>query len=155
SADPQIDTVLLLATADGNDETTLYLLGKVPNGTTTFNDTIPDSLSSSYTSGPTLLTQPLYQDTDAFGNLHGLANNLPPPIGLNYIINHKGRIYGAVGRTLYYSKNLDDVTTADGLITCKWEEAWPSINQFDISQQAETIRGLLSDGETLWIGTER
>jgi hypothetical protein len=146
--------VLILATADGNDETTLYLLGTVPNGVTTFTDTIPDELSAIYTNGPTLLTNELYQDTDAFGNLHGLANNVPPPNGLNYMVKHKGRLYGAVGRTLYYSKNLDDVTTANGLITSKWEEAWPSINQFDISETAETIQGLLSDGETLWIGTE-
>jgi hypothetical protein len=154
SSDPQITTVLILATADGNDETTLYLLGTVPNGTTTFTDNIPDELSALYTNGPTLLTNELYQDTDAFGNLHGVANNAPPPAGLNYMVKHKGRLYGAVGRTLYFSKNLDDVTTANGLITCKWEEAWPSINQFDISELAETVQGLLSDGETLWIGTE-
>jgi hypothetical protein len=154
STDPQVTTVLILATADGNDETTLYLLGTVANGTTTFVDNIPDSLSATYISGPTLLTNSLYQDTDAFGNLHGIANNVPPPVGLTYMVKHKGRLYGAVGRALYYSKNLDDVTTANGLITSKWEEAWPTINQFDISETAETIQGLLSDGETLWIGTE-
>lgn len=155
STDPQVDTVLIFATADGNDETTLYLLGTVPNGTTTFTDTIPDELSASYVAGATLLTNALYQDTDAFGNLHGVADNQPPPAGLNYMVKHKGRIYGAVGRALWFSKNLDDVTTANGLITSKWEEAWPTTNQFDISDQAETIQGLLSDGETLWIGTER
>src|SRR2546429_4298334 len=30
-----------------------------------------------------------------------------------------------------------------------------STNQFDISEQAETVVGLLSDGETLWVATER
>lgn len=155
SPDPQIDTVLILATADGNDETTLFLAGTVPNGTATFVDTIPDSLSATFTSGQTLLTQPLYQDTDAFGNLHGLANNQPPPANLNFTVKHKGRLYGASGRTLFYSKNLDDVTTANGLITSRFEEAWPTINQFDVSEKAETIQGLLSDGETLWIATER
>jgi hypothetical protein len=154
STDPQVDTVLLLATLDGGDETTLYLLGTVPNGTTTFIDTMPDSLSSTYIVGPTLETQPLYQDTDYFGNLHGIADNATPPVGLNYMVKHKGRLYGAVGRALYYSKNLDDVTTANGLITCRFEEAWPTINTFDISETAETIQGLMSDGETLWIATE-
>ena len=155
SADPQVDTVLLLATADGNDETTLFLVASLPNGTSSFNDTMPDSLSATFTTGLTLLTQPLYQDTDLLGNLHGLANNLQPPAGLNFPVKHKGRIYGAINHTLYFSKNLDDVTTANGLITSRFEEAWPAENQFDISEKAETIQGLLSDGETLWIATER
>lgn len=145
STDTQVDTVLILATADGNDQTTLYLVGTVPNGTSTFTDNVPD---------PTLLTNALYQYTDAFGNLHGIANNNPPPAIL-FPTKHKGRIYGAVGSTLYFSKNLDDVTTANGLITSKWEEAWPATYQLDISEFAETIKGLLSDGETLWIATER
>jgi hypothetical protein len=145
STDAQVTTVLLLATADGNDQTTLYQLGTVPNGTTTFNDTIADSV---------LITQPLYLNTDAAGVIHGVANNNPPP-AINFPTKHKGRIYGAVGRALFFSKNLDEVTTANGLITSKWEEAWPATNQFDISEQAETIQGLLSDGETLWIATER
>ena len=145
STDPQVTTVLLLATADGNDQTTLYQLGTVPNGTATFNDTIADTV---------LVTQPLYLNTDAFGTIHGVANNNPPPL-INFPIKHKGRLYGAVGRALFFSKNLDEVTTANGLITSKWEESWPATNQFDISEQAETIQALLSDGETLWIGTER
>lgn len=145
STDPQVDTVNILATADGNDQTTLYLLGSVPNGTTTFNDIISDSL---------LVTKQLYLNTDQSGVIHGVANNNPPPL-INFPIKHKGRFYGSIGRALYFSKNLDEVTTAGGLITSKWEEAWPATNQFDISELAETIQGLLSDGETLWIGTER
>lgn len=143
--DPQVDTTLILATADGNDQTTLFLVAALSNGTSTFTDNLPDT---------TLLTQPLYQNTDAFGILHGVANNNPPP-KLLFPVKHKGRIYGANGSTLYFSKNLDEVTTANGLTTSKWEEAWPAANQLDISETAETIRGLLSDGETLWIATER
>jgi hypothetical protein len=145
STDPQVTTVLLLATADGNDQTTLYQVGTVSNGTTTFKDTMPDG---------TLLTQPLYLNTDVFGVIHGIANNNPPP-GINFPTKHKGRIYGAVGQALLFSKNIAEVTTANGLITGKYEEAWPATNTFDISEQAETIQGLISDGETLWIGTER
>lgn len=143
--DAQVDTVLILATLDGNDQTTLFLVGTVPNGTSTFVDNVPDL---------TLETQALYQDTDQQGVLHGIANNNVPPL-LNFPTKHKGRIYGAIGSILYFSKNLDEVTTANGLITGKWEEAWPTVNQIDVSEFAETIQGLLSDGETLWIATER
>jgi hypothetical protein len=154
SLDTQVDTVLILATADGNDQTTLYLVAGLPNGTAAYNDTTPDALTASTPTGPALLTNSLYQDTDASGGLHGIANNDPPP-AINFPLKHKGRIYGSIGQTLYFSKNLDDVTTADGLITAKFEEAWPAFYQMDISEFAETIQGLISDGETLWIGTER
>jgi hypothetical protein len=154
STDPQVDTVLILATADGNDQTTLYLVASLPNGTSTYNDTTPDTLTTLVTSGPALLTNLLYQDTDVFGGLHGIANNNPPP-AINFPTKHKGRIFGSIGQTLYFSKNLDEVTTANGLITGKWEEAWPATNQIDVSEFAETIQGLMSDGETLWLATER
>lgn len=154
STDPQVDTVLLLATADGGDETTLYQVTVLPIGTTTYVDNTPDGLTAAVPSGASLLTNPLYQYTDAFGNLHGIANNAPPAT-LQFPTKHKGRIYGSNGSTLYFSKNLDDVTTADGLITSKWEEAFPASYSLDISETAETIKGILSDGETLWIGTER
>src|SRR5260221_7428796 len=155
STDPQVTTTLILATADGNDQTTLYLIGTVPNGTTTFVDNVPDTFTATYTTGPTVLSSALYQNTDINGQLHGIANSLLPPSGLNFPVKHKGRLYGAAGRILYFSKNLDDVTTANGLVTSKWEESWPATYQIDISETAETIQGLLSDGETLWIGTER
>ena len=152
SSDPQVDTKLLLATADSGDETTLYLVAQLPNATTTYTDTMPDSQ---------LLFQSIYQQTDVNGNLHGVANNNPPPAGLNYPIKHKGRIFGTAsastlgaGPTLYYSKNLDDVTTSTGTITGKWEEAWPYTYSEDISERAETVTGLLSDGQTLYIATD-
>lgn len=144
-ADPQVDTVLLLATADGNDQTTLFLAGSVPAGTPTFPDSMPDT---------TLLTQPVFQQTDAIGQLHGVANNNLPPLA-DFPTKHKGRLYMAQGHNLYFSKNLDDVTTSTGTITGKWEEAWPFVNIIDLSEFSETIKALLSDGETLWIGTER
>lgn len=151
--DPQVDTTLILATADGNDETTLYLLTSLTNGTSTYTDNTPDAAVGTLP-GPFLLTNLLYLDTDQFGVIHGVANNNPPPV-INFMTKHKGRIYGSLGRALYFSKNLDETTTANGLITSKWEEAWPATNQFDISETAETIQAILSDGETLWIATER
>jgi hypothetical protein len=154
SLDPQVDTVLVLATADGNDQTTLFLVGTVPNGTSTFTDNTPDALTAAVTTGQALLTNPVYQQTDQFGNLIGVANNNPPPVA-DFPVKHKGRLYMALGHTLFFSKNLTDVTTSTGTITSKWEEAWPSTNQIDLSEFAETIKALLSDGETLWIATER
>lgn len=151
SSDPQVDTVLLLATADGGDETTLYLDGSVPNGTTTYTDNMADS---STTGGLSLLLQPLYQDTDIYGNFHGVVSNDPPP-NADFPTYHKGRVYMAKGNTLYFSKNLDDALTGTGTITTRWEEAWPPANTLDVSTQAETIAGMLSDGETLWIATEK
>lgn len=145
SADSQVDSKLILRPADGADTTTLYLVASIPNATTTYSDTMPDT---------TLLTQPIFQQTNQDGSLHGIANNNRPPL-INFPIKHKGRIYGSIQSTLYYSKNLDEVITSTGTITSKWEEAWPATNQQDVSEAAETIQGLLSDGETLWIATER
>ncbi len=127
SSDSQVDTKLLLATADGG------------------NDTMPDSV---------LLTQPIYQQTNQDGSLHGVANNNVPPL-IKFPTKHKGRIYGVIQNTLYYTKNLDDVVTSTGTITSKWEEAWPATYQQDVSETAETVQGIISDGETLWIATER
>lgn len=154
STDPQVDTVIILATADGNDETTLYFVTSLAIGTSTYTDNTPDSLTATVTSGPSLLTNNIYQETDEFGFLHGVANNKLPPLG-TFPTKHKGRLYEAKGHILYFSKSLGDVVTSTGLTTGKWEEAWPATNQIDISTRAETISGLLSDGETLWIGTER
>lgn len=145
SADPQVDSKLILATADGGDTTTLYLLASIPNATTTYSDTTSDSV---------LLTQNVFQQTNADGSLHGVINNNRPP-AFNFPTKHKGRIYGSIKSTLYFSKNLDEVTTSTGTITSKWEEAFPRTNQLDISEASETIQGIMSDGETLWIATER
>jgi hypothetical protein len=144
STDPQVDQKFLLATADGGDETTLYLITEIPNAQTTYVDNMSDTQ---------LLLQPIFQDTDVNGNLHGVVNNLPPPL-IDFPTKHKGRIFGTIGSTLHYSKNLDDVTTSTGTITSKWEEDWPAVNILDISELAETVTGLLSDGQTLYIGTD-
>lgn len=152
STDPQVDTKLILATADGGDETTLYLVAQILNAATTYHDSMPDSQ---------LLIQPIYQETDQNGFLHGVANNNIPPL-ITFPVKHQGRIFGIgtiqtsgpAQAALCFSKNLDDVTTSTGTITGKWEEAWPATYSLDISENAETGTGLLSDGQTLYIATD-
>lgn len=154
STDPQVDFKLILATADGNDTSKLFLLATLPNATTTYTDNIPDT---------TLINNAVYQETQQDGTLHGVANNNPtksPGVigyqnGILFPTKHKGRIYGAIGNTVFFSKNLADVTTSTGTVTSKWEESWPLTNQLDLSETAETVQGVYSDGETLWVATER
>ncbi len=144
--DTQCDTVILLATADGGDETTLYYLATVTNGTSTYTDDT-DEIA--------LEASNVYQETDIYGIEHGVAYNTPPPQGMTYTIQHRGRIFGLVGEFLFFSKNLDEVTTSTGTICGRWEEDWPAINQFYVSTGAEMPVGLMSDGTTLYILTPR
>jgi len=145
SLDPQVDTKLLLATADGGDPSTLYLVTTLPNATTTYVDQANDT---------TIVLNQIYQETDQFGNEYGIANNTPPPIG-DLAIKHQGRLWMAVGQLLYFSKGTPEITLPDGFQAGRYEEAWPATNFFDISPGAETVTGLLSDGSTLYIGTQR
>ena len=149
STDPQADRKLVLATADGGDETKLFFLADIPNATTILTDNISED---------TLLTRNTYLDIDAFGNERGLADNDRPPT-LTQIIKHRGRIWGSGDTTdpqfIFFSKSIADLTTATGIIAGRYEEAWPSTNFFDISAGAETINALFSDGITLYVGTER
>lgn len=145
SPDPQVTDVIILRTADGNDQTTLYFVAAVPNGTTTYLDT---------TSATNLLDNNIYQETDQFGNLIGVANNDVPLPG-SFTLSYKGRLYMIVGQTLVFSKSLSDLITSTGTITGRWEEDWPPTFQLDISKIAEVPRGLQTDGQALYIGTER
>src|SRR5581483_4159470 len=146
SSDSQVDTKLLLATADGGDETSLYLVGAMANATTSNFDNTPEA---------TLLVQPKYVSTDEFGNSFGIGENFRPPANAILPTKHKGRLYLAQGQTLFFSKNLAEVTTDTDTITSRWEEGWPHSNFLDISETSEAVQALLSDGSTLYIGTER
>lgn len=144
SGDPQVDTIVLMATADGNDPSNLFQLAEVPVGTTTFLDNTPEA---------TLENNQLLVVTDDTGIEFGLSLNTPPPpatIG----IKHKGRLYLAANQTLFFSKSVDELTMPNGFVTGRYEEAWPGTNFMDISEKAETITGLLSDGNQLYIGTQ-
>lgn len=142
--DPQALTKVILATSDGGDPSILYQVAEIPNGQINFNDNIPET--------QLVLNQQLLF-TDSFGNDFGLAGNVPPPTG-NLGIKHKGRLWLAQGQNLFFSKAVAELTLPNGFIAGKYEESWPSDNFFDISEGAETISGLLSDGSTLYIGTQ-
>lgn len=145
SNDPQVDQKIILATADGGDQTTLYFLVALPNATRTFVDTVPEL---------TLLAQNIYQETDISGIEHGVADNDPPPNG-SFPIKYRGRLYLLVGSFLFFSKSLAELTTSTGLIAGRYEEDWPADYQMDISEGAEIGRGLFTDGFSLYIGTQR
>lgn len=143
---PGADKFVIGATLDGGDTTTIYILDTVPVATTTYVDNIPDNV---------LVTNNIGNEIDDFGTNHGLFDNDFPPLGLQFPLKYRGRIYGAIQETLYFSKNLDEVLTSTGLVLGRYEEAWPATNTLDISTQKESIRGLLTDGDVLYIGTER
>lgn len=143
--DPQVDTKLLLATADGGDPSILYLVSEMPNAQTTFTDNVPED---------TLNLNQQYLFTDDFGNDFGIANNTPPPLG-TLACKHKGRLWMAVGQLLYFSKSITELTLPNGFVAGRYEEAWPATNYFDISPGAESVTGLLSDGDVLYIATSR
>lgn len=145
SADPQVDQKAVLATSDGGDQTKLYLLTTVANAVTTATDSTPET---------TLITQEVFQETDSTGVEHGVADNAPPPLATT-VAKHRGRIFLAKNQTLYFSKSLPEMITSTGNICGKYEESFPADFQTDVSEEAENIRGLLSDGTALWVGTER
>ena len=117
---------------------------------------IVDAGSSSITNyeGLTLLNANLWVDTDSYGSLFGIVNNDPPPANLILPTAHQGRIFATDGLNVFFSKSIDEVTTSTGLITSKWEEAWPSDNVLPIALNNERVLGLKSDGTNLHIGTD-
>lgn len=146
SNDPQVTGKYLLATSDGGDETTLYLITELANSATTYTDNMADT---------TLVLQPVYLELDENGNEVGVSNNDPPQTGLTFPTKHRGRIYMASGGQLFYSKSEAELLMSTGQLAGHYEECWPAFNFFDVSADAEAIHGLLSDGQVLYIGTER
>lgn len=134
----------ILATADGNDPTVLYELADLASATTTYTDDTPDT---------TLLLNDVWQYTDTSGVPHGVVGNQPPPNG-SFPISHQGRLFLLDGDQLQFSKSLDEVITATGNIAGRYEEDWPPGNAINLATDAEQGAGLLTDGTTLYIGTE-
>lgn len=146
SSNSQVDYKIILATADGGDETLLYYIGTLANAVTTYTDNVTEA---------DLLAQNIYLELNEFGDEIGVSDNDPPLATGQFPTKHRGRMYTASGQNLYFSKSQDELTTSTGITVGKWEEAFPPDFFFDISEGAETIAGLMSDGETLYIGTER
>ena len=144
SAETEVTDKLILATADGGDPTVLYEVTSITNATTSYTDN---------TAEVDLLEADVWQYTDTSGFDHGLAGNQPPPNG-SFPTKHNGRLFMASGQALQFSKSLDEILTSTGNIAGRYESAWPVENEIDISETAEQIRGLLSNGTTLYIGTE-
>jgi hypothetical protein len=146
SSDTQVDRVLILATSDGGGEDALYFLADIPNGTSTLTDNITEE---------ELLARNVYHEIDALGFERGCAENDPPPVDGLLPTKHRGRLYLADGQTLRFSKGISEVTTSTGTIAGRYEECWPGDYQMDISEGAESITALFSDGLYLYIGTEK
>lgn len=166
--DPQVDTVILLATSDGGDVGTLYEVASIPLTDFTltggyyrysYKDSLPDSYNNAtniYGVTDTLLASNLWAETDNTGATYGISLNTPPTAaGFLYPTLHQGRMFATDGKTVFFSKSLDEVTTSTGLITCKWEECWPGDYQLPVALDNETILGLKSDGTNLHIGTDK
>jgi hypothetical protein len=145
SMDPQVDTKVILASADGGDPSILYWVTELPNAATTYTDNTDEI---------TLVLNQQYLFTDDFGNEFGVTENIPPPTTGDYCAKHKSRLWMAAGQNLFFSKSTAELTLPNGFIAGKYEECWPGDNFFDISEGAEQIRGLLSDGNVLYVGTE-
>lgn len=140
----------------GNDSATEFgIVGSVstaiPNTVTQVVDDTPDT---------TLVFQQPLVFTDQFGNEFGLALNTPPSITCpgTLCIKHQGRLWMAgvpnSTHSVFFSKSVGELTLPNGFIAGKYEEAWPGNNYFDVSDGAESVSGLLSDGTTLYIGTQ-
>lgn len=165
--DPQVDTVILLAGADGQGLSTLYEVVKVPLSSFTltgsfyvyqYADSLADAITSTnniYGTANTLLEGNIWAETDSSGNINGVIGNVPPLSQMKYLTLHQGRMFGTDGKTLFFSKSLDEVTTSTGLITSKWEECWPGDYQLPIALNNEQIIGIKSDGTNLHLGTEK
>lgn len=145
SADSQVDRKVVLATADGGDETLLYFVADLPNATTTLQDNLTEAQ---------LVANNVYYEIDDNGLEHGCSGNAPPPQG-TVPIKHKGRLVMVYGNYLYFSKSLDEVTTSTGTVAGNYEECWNPVWAIDISEQEEHPRALMTDGVTLYVGSER
>jgi hypothetical protein len=146
SGDAQVDVKVILATADGGDQTTLYKVAEIANAVTVYTDTTPEE---------TLLLNNIYSEIDNFGGGHGVLFNDPPPSTGTFPTKHRGRAFLINGQFINFSKNLSETTTSTGSIVGRYEECWPATYQIDISTRAETPKALLSDGNVLYVGTER
>jgi hypothetical protein len=117
SLDPQVDTIVIFRCADGFQGGPYLELTEIPapppvNGKAapwTFQDSVTD-----------INLNPLIT-----ADVVGL--NDPPPVGLNYIASHLGRIWGGVGADVYCSSGKDIIVdNGNG------DEGWAGANVFPL-----------------------
>jgi len=149
SADPQVDQVVILATADGGAQDTLYEVGIVDNGTTDFIDIKAEKE----------LTNSNIWAEQVDGQGFGVIGNTPifevaPATTVSCI--HRGRAYYLSGHFIFFSKTLAEISTSTNNVTGRWEEAVPIENQQSISSDGSEVgTAIMSDGINLYIGTNR
>lgn len=163
----QVTHGIILATSDGGDREHLrivtnatYPTGLIPIATFIgFNAGAPfvDTLNDSNTDGTGLLHNNIYLELDSNLNEIGVAGNQPPPPKMQFLAKWSGRIWGAAGPILYFSKTISEtLTSTNSPNTGRWEECWPPEFQLDIGNDgAENCTGLLTDGQFLYYGTQK
>ena len=151
SDDPQVDQRVILATADGGDQDTLYEVTILNDNTT---DTYIDNKSEF-----DLLNSQIWAEVGSDGIAHGCIGN--GAVWENFpettiCCAHRGRMYYLQGHFLAWSKTLYELTTSTGNIAGRWEEAVPIENQTSLSSNGSEVgTSLRSDDINLYIGTNR
>lgn len=150
SSDPQVDQRVILATADGGAQDTLYEVAILNDNTTT---TFTDEKSEDELRNSNIWAESI----DGF--VFGVIGNTPifevaPTTTVSCV--HRGRVYYGQGHFIFFSKTLAEVSTSTNNVTGRWEEAVPIENQTSVaSDGSEVVTALMSDGINLYIGTNR
>lgn len=143
STDPQVDTIIIWRSKDGGGSTNMFELTEIPNPipvnglatTATYIDFQPDSVLN------TQILAPISHQND------------PPPTGASIMVWHAGRLWVAVGNTIYWSGGPDTVPGVG-------QESWPPGNNFalpgNVTAMTSTTQGLIisvNDDEYVSTGT--
>jgi len=134
TTDPQCDQIWIWRTVQGGSQ--LFFDTAIPNpgaGTTNamswfYTDTLPDVSNNGGPSLNELIEAPIDSESN------------PPPVGITALAYHLGRVWGAVGNSVYYSQG-PDVASGNG------NTAWSVSNVFvfpsSVSRLFPTASGLL------------
>jgi hypothetical protein len=139
STDPQVDTIVIWRSKDGGGAANMFELTEIPNppvtngiaGTVKFVDFQPDSVLN------TQIIAPIAHANDPIpSSVAGF------PTGASILVWYGGRLWAAVGNTLYFSAGPDAFATS-GVGT----ESWPPGNNFplpgNITNLIATSTGLI------------
>ena len=128
-ADPQVDSIILWRTAQG--QSTLIYLDTIPNPgagqTWTYTDTTPDLALIAQEPAPVN------------------SSNNPPPTGMTAPVYHEGRIWAISGTNVIWSGGPDTLTGSGNT-------SWPPLNFAPIPEQPiRLFAGVTNQGATLFI----